>query len=140
MKLPSESYANQPKNANMYASHVAAPDQGAYVSKGVAQKEGVGSNSAYVTVVVCGPRCVGGRSFRVRFTAGMQWVDQTLRASSSMVLMCFLMNSKEEKKMALTTQERLIETPRPRYMWPLKNSIFGAGTISPFEWRSALRW
>lgn len=51
-------------------------------------------------------------SFRVRYVD----VFQTLRASSSMDLMCFLMNSKEEKKMALTTHERLMDTPSPRYM------------------------
>ena len=123
--------------------HVCMPNDragsgGPMCQKSVAQKGRVGSNSGYVTLVVW--TTLRGWSFRVRVTAGMRRVGQTLRASSSMVLMCFLMNSKEEKKMALTTQERLIETPRPRYMWPLKNSIFGAGTFSPFEWRRALRW
>jgi hypothetical protein len=61
--------------------------------------------------------------------------------SSSMVLMRFLMNSKDEKKMALTTQDRLMETPRPRYMWRLKNSILGAGsTASPLDRNRAFRW
>ena len=60
---------------------------------------------------------------------------------SSMVLMCFLMNSNDEKKMALTTQDRPIDTPRPRYIWRLKNSILGAGsTFSPLEYRRELRW
>ena len=43
-------------------------------------------------------------------------------------LMRFLMNSKDEKKMALTTHDRLMDTPSPRYMWRLKNSILGAGS------------
>ena len=61
--------------------------------------------------------------------------------SSSSVLIRFLTNSKDEKKMALTRHERLMETPRPRYMWRLKNSILGAGsTVSPREWRSEFRW
>lgn len=30
--------------------------------------------------------------------------------------MRFLMISKDEKKMALTAQDRIMETPRPRYM------------------------
>lgn len=36
--------------------------------------------------------------------------------SSSRLLMRFLMISKDEKKMALTAQDRIMETPRPRYM------------------------
>lgn len=55
--------------------------------------------------------------------------------------MCFWINSKDEKKMALTTQDLLMETPRPRYIWRLKNSILGAGsTVCPLEYRSELRW
>jgi hypothetical protein len=61
--------------------------------------------------------------------------------SSSSVLRRFLTNSNDEKKMALTRHERLMETPRPRYMWRLKNSILGAGsTFSPRECRSEFLW
>lgn len=60
--------------------------------------------------------------------------------SSSIDLMCFLINSKDEKKMALTTQDRPMDTPRPRYMCFLKNSSLGFGTGSPFAWRRAFRW
>src|SRR6187549_3291434 len=66
---------------------------------------------------------------------------QMMSSSSSRVSMCLLMNSKDEKKMALTAHERTIETPRPRYMCRLKNSIFGEGsTFWPLEYMSELRW
>lgn len=62
-------------------------------------------------------------------------------ASSSSSLMCFLMNSKDEKKMALTAHDLLMETPSPRYMCFLKNAIFGAGSaFSPREKSREFRW
>lgn len=59
---------------------------------------------------------------------------------SSMVLMRFLMNSNDEKKMALTTQERLMDTPRPRYMSFLKKVILTGSTFSPLQCTSEFRW
>ena len=66
---------------------------------------------------------------------------QMMSASSSRVSMCLLMNSKDEKKMALTAHDLTIETPRPRYMRRLKNSILGGGSTSwPLEYMSEFRW
>ena len=59
---------------------------------------------------------------------------------SSMALMRFLRNSKEEKKTALTAQDRPMLTPSPRYMFFLKNSILIRGTSSPFEYINEFRW
>jgi hypothetical protein len=42
--------------------------------------------------------------------------------------------------MALTTHERLIDTPRPLYICLRKNWIRGESTFSPFECRRELRW
>lgn len=61
-------------------------------------------------------------------------------SSSFKVLICFLRNSKDEKKTALTAQERPIDTPKPRYMCSLKNSIFTGGTVWPREYIKQLRW
>lgn len=52
-----------------------------------------------------------------------------------MRLICFLMSSKEEKKMELTMQERSMETPKPRYIRRLKNSIFCLAVCSGFDER-----
>lgn len=60
--------------------------------------------------------------------------------SSSIVLMRFLMNSKDEKKMALTTHERLMDTPKPRYMSFLKKVILTGSTFSPLQYKSEFRW
>ena len=66
---------------------------------------------------------------------------RTTVAVSSSDSMCFLENSKHEKKMTLTRHERPIDTPRPRYMRLLNHSILGAGsTFSPRENISELRW
>lgn len=48
------------------------------------------------------------------------WVRNS-SSSYSRPLILFLVYSKAEKKMALTTHERLIETPMPLYMRGLKN-------------------
>lgn len=42
--------------------------------------------------------------------------------------------------MALTTHERLIDTPRPLYMCLRKNCMRGESTFSPFECKRELRW
>jgi hypothetical protein len=54
--------------------------------------------------------------------------------------MLFLINSKDEKKMALTAHDRDMETARPRYMFRLKKSIFGRGTFWPREYMSEFFW
>lgn len=56
---------------------------------------------------------------------------------SSNAFMLFLINSKDEKKIAFTAHERPMDTPKPRYMSRLSHSIFGRGsTFWPFEYRS----
>ena len=55
--------------------------------------------------------------------------------------MKFLINSYDEKKMAFTAHDRPMETPRPRYMCRLKNSILGRGsTFWPLEYMSEFFW
>ena len=61
--------------------------------------------------------------------------------ASSIDRMEFLMNSYDEKNMAFTAHERPMETPSPRYMCRLKNSILGRGsTFWPREYMREFFW
>ena len=57
-----------------------------------------------------------------------------------MALIRFFRNSNDEKKTALTAQDRPIETPKPRYMLRWKNSILTGSTFCPLEYMRELRW
>ena len=56
------------------------------------------------------------------------WIPAQISLSA---FICFLKNSNAEKKIALTMQDRLTETPTPLYILLLKNWIWGAGLVCP---------
>lgn len=54
--------------------------------------------------------------------------------------MYFFVDSKQEKYRAFRRQERAIDTPKPRYIFALKNCMLGIFTGCPLPLVRQLRW
>lgn len=73
------------------------------------------NNTLTITLIVI-PLRVGSRCNNVRHSVHKLSQNFQALGSSSRCLMRFLIISKDEKKMALTAHDRIMETPKPRYI------------------------